>query len=80
MNSWTDKLVSNEIADDKTTVDNIHLGSAISFMKAEDGLDPVQGSVLDRILTRSISTPLTLGALKNTNPELATAYLAELWR
>lgn len=78
MGSWTDKLVSSEKDDNKQVVDNLHLGSAVARMKSEDGLDPVQGSVLDRILTRSRSEPLTFGALKERNPDLASAYLSEI--
>lgn len=80
MPSWTDKLTTKEIDDNKTVVDNIHLGSAVAQLKAEDALDPVQGSVYDRILTRSLTKPLTLGELKSANPDLSSAYLAEISR
>lgn len=79
MSSWTDKLVETAKAENADLVDNAHLGSAISFLKGE-GLDAVEASTLDHILSKAMKTPMTVEQLKATNSDLANVYFSEIWR
>ena len=77
--SWQDNLVAKAKVENADKVDNDHLGAAVAFLKSE-GIDPVEASTLDHIMSKASKESLTVEQLKAMNSDLANIYFSEIWR